>query len=132
VFYLTKQERLVLIFLAGALAVGAAARVVWGRRAPPRPAPLELTIDLSKEKGTPADLAAAAAKILNAKVDVNNAGAEELATLPGIGPAFAARIIQYRKGHPPFTKAEDLTAVPGIGPAKAGALAPHITFGPAK
>jgi competence ComEA-like helix-hairpin-helix protein len=49
-------------------------------------------------------------------VDVNTAGAAELAQLPGLGPATAARIIEYREAHGPFTAAEALLDVPGIGP----------------
>ncbi len=51
------------------------------------------------------------------RVDINHAGADELATLPGIGPALAARILAYRSEHGPFRTVDDLTAVKGIGPA---------------
>ncbi|HIZ37849.1 MAG TPA: helix-hairpin-helix domain-containing protein [Candidatus Ruania gallistercoris] len=52
-----------------------------------------------------------------AVVDVNTAGAQELETLPGIGPARAADIIAYREQDGPFQSVEDLLGVPGIGPA---------------
>lgn len=55
-------------------------------------------------------------------VNINTAGASELETLPGIGPALAARIVEYRDGHGPFASVDDLTDVPGIGPAKLEAL----------
>ena len=47
-------------------------------------------------------------------VNVNTAGAEELETLPGIGPALARRIVEYREVHGPFERTEELTAVSGI------------------
>lgn len=50
-------------------------------------------------------------------VDVNNASAEELETLPGVGPARAADIIAHREREGPFQSVEDLLHVPGIGPA---------------
>jgi competence protein ComEA len=51
-----------------------------------------------------------------AKIDVNTAGSAELQTIPGIGPALAARIIAYRQEHGPFESVEQLLAVKGIGP----------------
>jgi competence protein ComEA len=52
------------------------------------------------------------------RLDVNAASAEELDRLPGVGPATAAAIIQYRSTHGPFASVEDLGSVRGIGPAK--------------
>jgi len=51
-------------------------------------------------------------------VSLNSATAEQLDTLPGIGPALAAQIIAYRQAQGPFTSVEQLTDVPGIGSAK--------------
>ena len=48
------------------------------------------------------------------RVDLNTADAGELDLLPGIGPARAARIIEYRKKHGPFHRAADLAGVPGM------------------
>jgi competence protein ComEA len=53
-----------------------------------------------------------------ALVNVNTATAAELELLPGIGPALAAAIIEYRTSNGPFTTVEELMDVPGIGPAK--------------
>lgn len=50
------------------------------------------------------------------RVRVNSASAEELATLPGIGPARAAEIVANRRRRGPFRRLEDLQRVPGIGP----------------
>jgi len=50
-----------------------------------------------------------------ARVNVNEADAETLCGLPGIGPVLAARIIQEREQNGPFSYPEDLMAVKGIG-----------------
>ena len=126
--FLTKQERLVVIFLAAALAVGAAVKVLRSERAPPPPRPTEVEFDLANPK-PPVD-AAASADAAPIKINVNAADAATLCALPGIGPVFAARIVAYREAHGPFEKAEDLTAVAGIGPRTVDRLRPHITCGP--
>jgi competence protein ComEA len=59
-------------------------------------------------------------------VNVNNAGAGELAQLPGLGPATAARIVAHRRDHGPFTSLDGLLDVPGIGPATLEQMRPHL------
>jgi competence ComEA-like helix-hairpin-helix protein len=51
------------------------------------------------------------------KVDINHAGVDELATLPGIGPNLAERIVAYRDARGPFLLKQHLTEVPGIDAA---------------
>ncbi len=48
-------------------------------------------------------------------VNINSAGEAELDTLPGIGPAKAVSIINYRQQNGAFAKPEDLMKVSGIG-----------------
>ncbi len=52
-----------------------------------------------------------------ASVNVNTATAEQLDTLPGIGPALAQRIVEYREQNGEFTRIQDLKQVRGIGDA---------------
>jgi competence protein ComEA len=51
------------------------------------------------------------------RVNINTAGPADLETLPGIGPALAQRIYDYRQANGPFARIEDLMDVSGIGQA---------------
>lgn len=61
-----------------------------------------------------------------ARIRVNSADEEMLATLPGIGPAKARAIVEDRKARGPFRDLADLGRVRGIGPATLEALAPLV------
>ena len=64
------------------------------------------------------------------QVDVNRAGAAELALLPGIGTTLAERIIQSRQVEGPFQEPAQLKRVNGIGPVKAKQIAAYLFFLP--
>ena len=57
-----------------------------------------------------------------APLDLNTATADQLDTLPGVGPATAQAIITYRTRHGRFRSVTELLEVPGIGPAKLEAV----------
>lgn len=59
-------------------------------------------------------------------ISINSATAEQLETLPGVGPSTAAKIIKYRTEFGPFQKPEDLMNVSGIGPARFEKIRPLI------
>jgi competence protein ComEA len=61
-----------------------------------------------------------------APVDLNQAGEQELESLPGVGPATAQAILDYRRQHGPFKSVDDLLNVRGIGPAKLGAIRARV------
>ncbi|HCH65690.1 MAG TPA: hypothetical protein DFR83_23000 [Deltaproteobacteria bacterium] len=59
------------------------------------------------------------------KFDINTATREQLIAVPGIGPARADAILQYRTANGPFLSIAALDAVSGIGPAIVSQLQNH-------
>ncbi|MBI5707236.1 MAG: ComEA family DNA-binding protein [Armatimonadetes bacterium] len=66
----------------------------------------------SSSSGTPAP----------GSISLNTADAATLDRLPGVGPATAEKILEYRKAHGGFSSIEELLAVKGIGPKKLEAM----------
>ena len=62
-------------------------------------------------------------------VNINTAGADELESLPGIGPVLAQRIVDYREQHGDFTTVDGLRNVSGIGEKRLEAIREYITVG---
>jgi competence protein ComEA len=82
----------------------------------------------SQERAKPAASATTKGRAeVEGVVNLNEASAEELERLPGIGPAKARAIVEHRHAHP-FRKAEELTRVKGIGRKTFGKLRPYITL----
>lgn len=64
---------------------------------------------------------------LGLRIDLNLATAEDLASLPGIGPVAASRIVAWRAARGPLRAVEDLRRVPGIGPKTLDRVRPLVT-----
>ena len=71
----------------------------------------------------------ASATVAGGKVNINTASAQELTTLPGIGPKKADAIVSYRKANGAFGSVDDIVKVKGIGPKTLDKLRPLITAG---
>jgi comEA protein len=118
---MTKEESRAIAFVGVLLCLATVARLVN------RPKPIAITaapVDVAAFRAAGKALAQQPApphsKSLYSKsgpIDINHATEAELETLPGIGPAVAARIIAYRDSVRRFEKVEDLDSVKGIGPA---------------
>ncbi len=117
------------INLAAPLADGA--RVHFPR--PGEDPPAEVAIveappgDLGAGSNVGAGFGAEASPVL---VDLNEAGAAELESLPGIGPVTAAAIISHRQREGPFRSVESLQEVTGIGPVKLSRIEDLVTVTP--
>lgn len=61
-----------------------------------------------------------------AVVDLNTADQATLETLPGIGPALAARILAWREEHGGFATVDDLLEVSGIGDTRLAELRDRV------
>lgn len=61
-------------------------------------------------------------------VNINTATSEELQQLPGIGPAYADRIIEWREENGKFTSIEQLLEIRGIGERRLENLRPLVTI----
>jgi competence protein ComEA len=61
-------------------------------------------------------------------INLNTATAAELELLPGIGPAMAERIIEYRESRGPFRSVNELGRVAGIGPRTIERLRDKVTI----
>jgi competence ComEA-like helix-hairpin-helix protein len=58
-------------------------------------------------------------------VNLNTAEEDELAQVPGIGPALAKRLVAAR----PFNSLDDVRRVPGIGASTLDRIAPYAPRG---
>lgn len=74
----------------------------------------------------PASAPAGAAGAPAGPLDLNTATIDQLDALPGVGPATARAIVDWRTEHGPFTRVQDLLEVRGIGEAKLAALRPKV------
>jgi competence ComEA-like helix-hairpin-helix protein len=61
-------------------------------------------------------------------LDLNRASAAELDALPGISPAVAERIVQFRTERGYLVSVEQLDSVKGIGPALLEKIREHVTL----
>ena len=77
-----------------------------------------------------AALALLTASLSLAAVNINTASPSELEALPGIGPAKAKAIVDYRQQHGAFKSVEELKNVKGIGEGIFSKLKAEATVAP--
>ncbi len=64
------------------------------------------------------------------KIDINHASSRMLQSIPGIGPAYAARIVAEREKRKGFRDIRDLLKVRGIGKKMLKRVAPYVKVTP--
>ena len=80
---------------------------------------MQITVPEKSPQGTAGGAQAGAAKPLpDGMVNINTADEKELDKLPGVGPAMAKRIVEYRTENGAFQAPEEIKRVKGIGDAK--------------
>lgn len=61
-------------------------------------------------------------------ININTAGSDRLQELPGIGPAYAERIMEWRNINGSFTAIDQLLEIRGIGEKRLEVIRPLISF----
>lgn len=100
------NQGIVLIALSGLLAVG----ITVGLIRHSRRGKIEVVLERQEEL----------------KLDLNQAGVDELTLLPGIGGELASRIVSYREEHGDFVHVESLVNVEGIAEQKLARIKPYL------
>lgn len=65
--------------------------------------------------------------LVDGKININRANADQLQLIPGVGQTLAEQIVSYRQENGPFGTVADLTLVPGVGEKTFRDLFAYIT-----
>ncbi len=125
----SREDRRAALLLLTLAAAGVVVRVVTGASAPQ--GAVLYRAHPGSERPSRDSVAMRAARLARPlepgeRIDLNAAPAEELARLPGIGPALASRIVTHRTTVGPFGSLSDLDRVSGIGPTVIKRVRPHV------
>lgn len=91
----------------------------------PPPAPPSSPASSVKSSAAPVDPSSSIPSQTEA-INLNTATAEQLISLPGIGPSYAERILTWRNKHGSFTSIEQLLEIKGIGAQRLEKLRPWL------
>ena len=123
----TKNEQKILLFLAILFLTGTAIKAYKLYVVPPEPQHFDYAESdsvFAARSATPVH----AASLIQQRVNINAASATELDALPGVGPAMARQIVEYRMVHGPFNTMDDLRNIKGLGPKKLEKLQTMVIF----
>ncbi len=134
----TRTEAQVLLFLTGTFLLGLGLKSMRGPAGPvPGGLPATTRSDstfaarsalANDPSHAPRTASAARTKTPPAanSISINSSSKDELMRLPGIGPAYAERIIAFRTEHGPFRTLEEVQNVKGIGPRTFERIKPFL------
>ena len=126
----TKNEKKLMLSFAGLLLVGSVV-TPWlrqGAKSDVFPAASTRLPEQSAPSTSAAPLLGGQPAVAaDGRIDLNAADEKTLESIPGIGPAKAAAIIEYRTRTGGFRTVQELDAVRGIGPGILAKIAPHVT-----
>jgi competence protein ComEA len=123
----TKNEQKILLILALLFLAGTAIKAYKAYVAPPEQKPYEY-VESDSVFAARSTTPASPATLTQRRVNINTAAAAELDALPGVGPATARQIVEYRTAHGPFKTLDDLRKIKGLGPKKLEKLQPMVTL----
>lgn len=82
------------------------------------------SVSMPEGKASPASPVAPVAAA--GQISINSASAAQLEELPGVGPAIAGRIVEYRQANGGFKSIDEIERVKGIGPKKLESMRPYL------
>jgi competence protein ComEA len=112
-------------------------RALPGRGGPPRPCAPEGRgvaprhwVGCATDEGPTRALTGRERLLSGLPVLLNEAGPEDLASVPGFTARLAVATVADRAARGPFTSLDDLTRVRGIGPGRLARARPFLALGP--
>ena len=118
------EKGIVVLFLALAL-LGLGASMWHGRKTP-----VIESSQVSRQQVASIEAKDATESKHRRALDVNVATESDLASLRGVGPVLAKRIVEYRAENGPFICVEELLNVKGIGPKTLAGIERGVVCGP--
>jgi competence protein ComEA len=121
---ITTHEGIAIVTLFGLFVLGLTVQHVREQQTPPLAVDSLVARSAGQEGG---QKSAAEGPTPQEPLSLNQASAQELQVLDGIGPALSERIVEYRTTQRPFQRPAELKRVRGIGPKTMDELRPVVT-----
>ncbi len=120
-FYLTHQERKILLLIGALIFIGAVIRFAYFKDAFVQQ-PVKNNVVSNQDGVLSGD------NFSQSIININKASRQRLESIPGVGKVIAQRIVDYRNDNGSFNSEEDLMKVKGIGLKKIKIIQTYISF----